>query len=211
MGCSTAVAYIVSHPERVMSFALVSGRIGDLVASSKPEGLAARPELKAFDGTQASMRRMLEGVSRENGGEDLDEDLIAMRTIAAQRNIDRYLKNRMALEQPDQATRIRLSTRSRFDALPIPGIYLFGKNDPKQPPEIGGYPQEDALPNVQFFYPDQCGHQGQLDQPEMFGQVFLEFFTDGCVSWKTATWAGVSTRRAANRRLVDAPIGVASE
>ena len=58
-----------------------------------------------------------------------------------------------------------------------------------------GFAQEDLLPAVQFFYPEECGHQGQTDQPEMFNQVFLEFFRDGKVSTKTAGWAGISTRR----------------
>jgi hypothetical protein len=62
-------------------------------------------------------------------------------------------------------------------------------------PVENAYLQEDVLPNVQVFYPDDCGHQGQTDQPEMFNAVFTEFFTNGQVSRKTAEWAGVSGRR----------------
>ena len=67
--------------------------------------------------------------------------------------------------------------------------------------EVRGYLQEDALPDVQFFYPDDCGHQGQTDQPEMFQRVLLEFFRDGIVSSETASWAGVSQRRPVNPAL----------
>jgi hypothetical protein len=64
------------------------------------------------------------------------------------------------------------------------------------------------LPNVQFFYPDECGHQGQTDQPELFNQVFLEFFRDGRVSYETAHRAGVSDRRPVNPdRVAPAPAG----
>jgi hypothetical protein len=58
-----------------------------------------------------------------------------------------------------------------------------------------------------MFYPDECGHQGQTDQPDMFNQVFLEFFRDGKVSWQTAEWAGVSRRRPINPDRVEAPAG----
>jgi pimeloyl-ACP methyl ester carboxylesterase len=95
----------------------------------------------------------------------------------------------------------RLSTRGRFDALTIPGIYLYGKQDVLSPVE-NGYEQEDRLPNVQFFYPDETGHQGQTDQPELFNQVFLEFFRDGRVSRQTADRAGVSKRRLEQSHLV---------
>ena len=83
----------------------------------------------------------------------------------------------------------------------IPAIYLYGVDDVLLPVS-NGYAQEDHLPNIQFFYPEECGHQGQTDQPEMFAQAFLEFFRDGKVSRKTADWAGVSKRRPENKDLV---------
>jgi 2-hydroxy-6-oxonona-2,4-dienedioate hydrolase len=73
------------------------------------------------------------------------------------------------------------------------------------PPEIGGYPQEDRLPNVQFFYPEDTGHQAQTDSPELMNQIFLEFFRDGKVSWETAQRAGISTRRPPLQNLVAVP------
>ena len=98
---------------------------------------------------------------------------------------------------------VRLRTAGRLDQLGIPGIYLFGKQDQLYP-LAGGHLQEDALPNVQFFYPNGTGHQGQTDQPELFNQVLLEFFRDGKVSGPTASRAGVSDRRPVNPNLVAA-------
>ena len=78
-------------------------------------------------------------------------------------------------------------------------------------PVENGFKQEDTLPNIQFFYPDECGHQGQTDQPDMFNQVFLEFFRDGKVSWTTAQGAGISDRRAPEPRTASAvPAGVSA-
>jgi 2-hydroxy-6-oxonona-2,4-dienedioate hydrolase len=85
-------------------------------------------------------------------------------------------------------------------------IYLYGLQDVLLAVE-NGFAQEDSVPNIQFFYPDECGHQGQTDQPELFNQTFLEFFRDGKVSWETAKRAGVSRRRAINPRYVTEPAG----
>jgi hypothetical protein len=85
-------------------------------------------------------------------------------------------------------------------------ICMYGLQDVSVPVE-NGFNQDDAIPNIQFFFPDECGHQGQTDQPEMFNQAFLEFFRNGKVSWKTAVWAGVSRRKPINPNLVEEPAG----
>ena len=53
--------------------------------------------------------------------------------------------------------------------------------------------------------PSDCGHQGQTDQPELFAQVFTEFFRDGFVTRQTAERAGVSGRRQEISGLVQPP------
>jgi 2-hydroxy-6-oxonona-2,4-dienedioate hydrolase len=86
-------------------------------------------------------------------------------------------------------------------------VSIYGLQDVLSPVE-GGFDQEDVgFENIQFFYPDDCGHQGQTDQPDMFNQVAVEFFRDGKVSWKTAEWAGVSRRKPIHSGLVEAPKG----
>jgi pimeloyl-ACP methyl ester carboxylesterase len=102
---------------------------------------------------------------------------------------------------PDIA--IAMSTKNRLDRLEIPALCLYGKNDVILPVHELGHRVEDALPRVQFFYPDDCGHQGQTDQPELFAQVFTEFFRDGRVSRETADRAGVSDRRPEIPELVE--------
>ena len=94
-----------------------------------------------------------------------------------------------------------MSTKGRFDKMTIPGIYLYGRQDVLTPVEWG-FVQEERLPNVQFFYPDECGHQGQTDRPDLFNPVYLEFFRDGQVSRATADAAGVSDRRPEIKELV---------
>jgi pimeloyl-ACP methyl ester carboxylesterase len=101
---------------------------------------------------------------------------------------------------------VALTTKDRITRLSVPGICLYGQDDVILPVHLG-QEQEDVLPDIQFFYPEDCGHQGQTDQPELFNQVFLEFFRDGRISRKTADWAGVSTRRPENPALVEQVTG----
>ena len=64
------------------------------------------------------------------------------------------------------------------------------------------YLQEDVTPWIQYFYPSECGHQGQTDRPELFNKVFEEFFTDGMVSRETANMAGISERKSEIKSLI---------
>lgn len=202
MGCANTVNYVTAHPEKILSYALIAGSIGDIVPVEeilaklpKPEKLD-RSVIFQFDGTRESMVKMMGGII--NDSDKVTDDLIDMRVHAARLHQDFYLKmNEHSIFSPqDPNVRARLSTKGRFDKLNIPGIYLYGTEDHLMPPHIGGYPQEDALTGVQFFYPENTGHQGQTDSPDLFNQVFLEFFRDGKVQWDTAQAAGISTRRA---------------
>ena len=200
MGGMNTVNYVCAHPERVLSFVIIASDVGDVAPGDRPDGAVPVPKI---DGNKESMRQ---GMGAITSGV-MSEDLLQMRAEAAARHdvafkelfpsmIDyAYLRltgNRAA----------RLSTAGRLDKIEIPGIYLYGQDDVLQPVEWG-YHQEDFLPNIQFFYPADCGHQGQSDQPELFNQTFLEFFRDGRVSRATADAAGVSKRRPEIPSLVE--------
>jgi len=209
MGCVNSAQYTLAHPERVDSMALIAGSVGDLVpwaellaADTRPAG--AKPNLGEFDGSAESMRRMMEAIMLRKEG--IGDDLVLMRTLAANRNLDAYQQIMGGFWSAVMATndaneQARLRTRGRLETMTVPSIYLYGVEDVLNPVECG-YLQEDRLPNVQFFYPDGTGHQGQTDQPELHNQVFLEFFRDGVISAETARAAGVSGRRPVNPRIV---------
>ena len=206
MGCSNTVNYVVAHPSRVISYALIAGGIGDLAPMEELRKLDARPDSERpstnlFDGTEESMRTMMESIIYRKVA--ISEDLTKMRTLAANKNRDYFAKRVEVNNNPGVNIDARLSTKGRLEKLDIPAIYLYGKDDVLLP-VVYGYEQEKKLPKMQFFFPEECGHQGQTDQPEMFNQVFLEFFRDGKVSRKTAEWAGVSKNRPENRDLVEA-------
>lgn len=206
MGCIDSVNFLCAHPNRVLSYALIAGFVGD-VAPLQVEPKVNPAVLASFDGTEESMRRMMETIIGHD--EAIDDELIAMRTATARRTEQSRaaLGPAMlmyALGMGDDAEAVRLTTRGRLDRLPTPGICIYGQDDGMVPVEQG-HLQEDALPGIQFFYPDDCGHQAQTDQPDMINHLLLEFFRDGRVGRKTADWAGVSSRRPENAALVEAP------
>jgi 2-hydroxy-6-oxonona-2,4-dienedioate hydrolase len=208
MGCINSINYTVAHPDRVINYVLIAGFVGDIT-----EDVARVPPptpVPPFDGTVESMRAMMEMIILRPEG--YGDDLLEMRVKAANRHADAYrvladsiykYGARIPWAPEDECQRIRLSTKGRFDVLSsIPGIYLYGVDDVISP-VANGHAQEDRLPHIQFFYPEDCGHQGQTDQPELFNQVSLEFFRDGRVSRQTADRAGVSRRRPELINLVE--------
>ncbi len=203
MGCINTVHYVTTHPERILSFAIIAGRIGDLIDPSKAitGSYSLTAAMAKYDYTVKAMKDMMESIIYRT--EAIGPDLLEMRTQSSilQRESLAAMNEGRERQTSDPNLAQALSTKNRFDRLTIPGICLYGKDDVLLPVE-NGYMQEDVLPNVQFFYPGECGHQGQTDQPELFNQAYLEFYRDGKVSRKTADRAGVSKRRAENPKLV---------
>jgi len=216
MGCATAVNTVMAHPDRVLGVAFIAGGLGDVVDPARRVTPGPNAKFSAnqnyvspgFDGTDDSMRVLMEGIIYAASA--IWPELIRMRVAAATRQRAARAAAGIPLtpqgQQQDPNIAANLSTNGRLQRLNIPMIYMYGLNDVLSPVE-NGFMQEDNVPNVQYFYPDECGHQGQTDQPDMFNQVFLEFFRDGKVSWKTAQWAGVSRRRAINPAVVEEPAG----
>ncbi|WP_091738755.1 alpha/beta fold hydrolase [Phenylobacterium immobile] len=213
-GCMVSANFVVSHPERVLSVAFIAGGLGDI--NEKPRLMPSEGKFTPnpayvnppFDGTNESMKNLMDGIIYE--AKAIWPELITMRVNDALEQ--RRAREAAGVERwgpgskqtPDQLQ--VFSTKGRLDKLTMPMIYLYGLQDVLSVVE-NGFNQEDVAPNIQFFYPDECGHQGQTDQPDMHNQVFLEFFREGKVSWESAKWAGVSRRRPINPKLVEEPAG----
>jgi len=210
MGCANTVQFVQTYPERILSFALIAGGVGDLVdpakrVTGKDSKYSANPGYVRpdWDGTGESMRVLMEGIIYKKGV--IWPELIKMRNDAGLRQKEVSDARQVASERlaNDPNFQQKISTKNRFNKLTIPAIYLYGLQDVLSPVE-NGFNQEDVgFDNIQFFYPDKCGHQGQSDQPEMFNQAFLEFFKYGKVSKETAEWAGVSDRKPVKSSHVD--------
>jgi pimeloyl-ACP methyl ester carboxylesterase len=207
MGCINTSHYVVRYPHRVKKFVLIAGPVGDLVPTQLLDTLKAPV---GWDGQRETMVRMMNSIIHHQ--EAITDDLLEMRMASAEAHKDSWIAWQKATlfgDMPGDVARA-MSTKGRLENLDIPGICLYGRNDAILPMEDLGYRVEDALPRVQFFYPDDCGHQGQTDQPELFAQVFDEFFRNGIISRTTADRAGVSDRRPEIPSLVEqSPVAAA--
>lgn len=193
-GAQTAAYFTVQNPERVDRLALIACGGFNPTFDIRPEQLLPGVPFPVWDGTEESMRDMLMTIVHRK--EALSDDLVRLRNESALAQRESLAAasawNARALADPSSGQAHRLL--GHLDRLTIPTVYLYGRQDVLSPVE-NAYLQEDLLPLVQFLYPDECGHQGQTDQPEMFHRVFAEFFTDGSLTRATADWAGISTRR----------------
>jgi 2-hydroxy-6-oxonona-2,4-dienedioate hydrolase len=194
-GAQMGASYAVEYPETVERMVLIASpsfhaRMG--LGNGMGRGTMRRQG--PFDGTTTWMRNQMEALILNQAA--ITDDLMEMRTRMGVRDegIAAAYQAWAREEMADPGRFQSINLLGRMDKLAIPTIFLWGKQDVIAPVEMG-YELEAVLPNMQFFFPDNCGHQGQTDQPEMFDQAFLEFFRDGRVSRKTADWAGISKNR----------------
>jgi pimeloyl-ACP methyl ester carboxylesterase len=200
-GAQTAVYYAINHPERIIRMPLIATGGFSQNMGIDPAKLQKPVTIPPFDGTEESMETLMNSIIYRKAA--VSQDLLAMRTMSG--NIQKEslgAAQRFMREHADDPNyRQQINLKGRLDRLTIPIIYLFGNQDTFAVTE-NGYLQEEALPNFQFFYLDECGHQAQTDQPDLVNQIYLEFIRDGVVSRKTADAAGVSKRRPEHQHLV---------
>ena len=163
MGCMNTVNYIVAHPEKVASFILIAGDVGDVVPEelTPPKG---QFHMTAYDGTREGMRSMMEAIIHR--GEAIKTTSSRCATsppatgwTAHAQFWPTLLQYRRATGWTDQNRAARLATKGRLDRLESPASTCTDAQDILTPVEWG-YVQEDHLPNVQFFYPGRVRPPG---------------------------------------------------
>ena len=200
MGCINTSHYVTRYPHRIKGFVLVAGPVGDVMPFPTLDRMTTPI---GWDGNRESMKEMMDSIVHHK--ETTTDDILEMRMRSADERAEAWTAWQKAYLFGEIPSDIKaaMSTSGRLDRLEIPGLCLYGRNDQILPVEDLGYKVEDALPNIQFFYPDDCGHQGQTDQPELFAQLMVEFFGSGRVTRATADRAAVSTRRPELAHLVE--------
>ncbi len=214
-GMELIVQYVMAHPERVPGMLLIDGRLWGLVdiakrVVTKDGKWASEPGREPLPSDSPEAERMAsQMLGMTVNPSTVWPSLVTMRLKHAAFQAESFSLRQPANERiaNDPNLQQLVSIKGRFDKLTIPAVYLFGLQDNNNPVENGFLQEDLGLENIQFFYIDECGHQGQNDQPEKFGQISLEFFRDGKVSWKTAEWVGVSRRTPINANLVEEPSG----
>lgn len=193
-GAQTAAYFAVQNPERVERLALIACGGWNPYLGIPASSLLPGVPFPKFEGTEDSMRSMLTTIVHRK--DTIDDALVAQRTRDANAQAESLAAadawNRRALTDPHIGQSQRLL--GHLDQLTCPIVYAYGRQDVLSPVE-NAYLQEDLLTNMQFFYPDDCGHQAQTDQPDIINRLFAEFLAEGSVTRETATLAGISTRR----------------
>lgn len=200
-GAQNAIYYMINNPHRILGAALIAtaglpAMVGVDPAKLVPNDFSYPP----FDGSKESMLTLMTSIIYRK--EAVSDDLLEMRTRAGrvQEKALAAFRAGIATKDPNMLQWNNIATR--LPKLTFPIIYLQGLQDVTLRIENIKL-AEPYLPNWQFFYVDECGHQGQTDQPDLFNQVFLEFLRDGKVSRATADRAGVSKNRPENPNLVE--------
>jgi len=198
-GASVSAQYVVEHPEKVISLAFVASFSLMAQLGLDDDGKAREEFPPAYvpvrwDGTREMIGKDLLAVAYDKAS--IPDDLVEMRFISAEKQHESLSTaiefNQNIMTNPGYAQRLRL--RGRLDNLDIPAIYLWGKDDVMASVKAG-YEQEKILKNFRFYYPDECGHSGQNDRPDLFNKVFVEFFKTGKVSAELGKEAGASQGR----------------
>jgi 2-hydroxy-6-oxonona-2,4-dienedioate hydrolase len=196
MGATNTSHFVCTYPERVLSFILIAtylqpelGLDPDGSKRASLGGIVIPP----WDGTAKGMGDLMSLIIVRNEG--ISEDLKEMRALMGNRQkqaYQAYVSGRQRILD-DPNLRQKFMLKGRLDTLTIPAIYLYGLEDVLIP-VAAGYEQEEYLPNIKFYYPENTGHQGQTDTPELHNEVFAEFFKNGKLSADLEKRAGVSTR-----------------
>jgi len=204
MGASITWRYTISYPWDVLSYILIAGNVPGYVDDSKIKRHLNVTDVNRawFDGTTESMRKMMDPIIYRKDA--ITDDLLEMRTRAANNQTEAMKAYHAGGDRAakDPSLRQVHVAPGRLEKVEVPHILLWGADDYLNPVE-NAYLQEDVMPWMQYFYPPECGHQGQTDQPELFNRVFIEFFGKGKLTRKTAEQAGVSKRRPELAGVID--------
>ena len=194
-GAAVTAQYVVEHPERVISYIFVASFSLMAMLGLDDDGKARERYPAVFtpppwDGKKETMALSLRCVAYD--GAAVSDDMIEMRTWIANKQLasTRVAQefNANIMKTPIYAQ--RHNVKGRLDRLDIPAIYLWGKND-TMAPITAGYEQAKILTNIKFHTPENCGHAGQNDRPELFNRVFAEFFKTGKLSPALEKEAGI--------------------
>lgn len=178
-GAYVAAKYAVDHPEKVKKIVYIgSNTIYQAMQETPQRKMRHFLDVIGYDYTEESLRKFM----TRNMAEDTEvpEELIQLRHRAANRPGVKGANDAFAayLEKMNSDPNLwnRYSLKDKLPKLKIPSIFIWGKQDAVASVEIG-YKLEKMLPEVEFYFLDNCGHQCQTDQPDVVNQMVIDFFS----------------------------------
>src|SRR5205085_2564726 len=154
-GAQTCAYFAVNNPERVIRMPLIATGGFSNTMGIDPSKVGKGIALQPFDGTEKSMQALMDPIIYRK--EAVSEDLLKMRTLSANMQLESLGAARKFMREhaQDPSYLQQMNLKGRLDKLAVPIIYIFGKQDTFAVLE-NAYLQEEALPNFQVFYLDEC-------------------------------------------------------
>ncbi|WP_085990965.1 alpha/beta fold hydrolase [Oceanobacillus senegalensis] len=178
-GAYVAAKYAIDHPEKVNKIVYIgSNTIYQAMQETPLRKMRSFLEVIGYDYTEKSLRNFMTRNMAE--GTEVPEELIQLRHRAANREGVKEANEAFGayLEKMNNEPKLwdRYSLKDSLPKLKIPSKFIWGKQDKVAPVETG-YKLDAMLPEVEFEYLDNCGHQCQTDQPEIVNQMVADFFS----------------------------------
>lgn len=176
-GAYVAAKYTIDHPEKVKKVVYIgSNTIYQAMQEIPERKLRSFLEVIGYDYTEESLRKFM---NRNSFGDTVvPEELIQLRHQAANRpgvrEANKAFDDYLAKMNTDAKLWDRYCIKDSLPKIKVPGKFIWGKHDAVAPIETA-YKLEKLLPNIEFEYIDNCGHQCQTDQPELVNQLVIDF------------------------------------
>jgi 3-oxoadipate enol-lactonase len=158
MGGRIARNFALKHPERVRTLTLANTSPG-FDALTPEEVLRFVEERK--NRTPESLRPLLGRRALPGAHEALLSSFTALRN-------ESYLKTLEASVTQDRA--------APLEKIAVPTLVITGDEDRVYPPELARRLAE-RIPGAELVTLEGCGHLSNLEQPERFNEVLLDFLT----------------------------------
>ncbi|WP_144548448.1 alpha/beta fold hydrolase [Bacillus sp. X1(2014)] len=179
-GAYVAAKYAIEHPERVKKLVYIgSATLAHSLGVELPELKKDQifQKMRPYDYTEEGMRNFLEAISYDKSR--VTDELVSYRYEASilpgiKESAAAFIKYQEKMRREPKLWD-RFSIEDSLPKLKIPGKFIWGKHDTFAPVEMG-YALEKILPNIEFEYIDECGHQCQTDQPEIVNKLVCDFF-----------------------------------
>lgn len=170
-GSWVAAKYALLHPDRVRRMVLLGGH-----TLPSGMGLLGKDPSPKFDGSEATMRLVLEGLIWNKA--QITDELVVQRTVVANRPGARearqiYLDGHRRLMR-DPNLQLKFDIRHSLPKLQVPIRLIWGEHDESAPLEMGRRLHA-LLPQSELHVVPDAGHQVQIDQPGIVSSLIREF------------------------------------
>ncbi|HWK22152.1 MAG TPA: alpha/beta hydrolase [Ureibacillus sp.] len=177
-GAYLAAKYAIDHPEKVNKVVYIgSNTIYQAMQEVPEKPVRSFLDVIGYDYTEEALRKFMTRNSVDTT--EVPEELIQYRLKATTRPGVKEANDAFSayLERMNNEPKLwdRYCIKDSLPKLKIPAKFLWGKQDMVAPVETA-YKLEKLLPNIEFEYIDNCGHQAQTDQPDVVNKIVIDFF-----------------------------------